>query len=125
SEGDGAFAAADLRGGHGLLRGMGIVPDEPSWAAYRAWLNEGGTLTFAAEPAPGVPFSEYPAFAPEDRLRLLGLSLQVAGSSPVPVEAIGPQATRVQFRPLPELPETPPVEPQRGFTSSTAPSPSA
>lgn len=128
SEGDGDFVAAHLRGVHELLRGMGIVPDEPIWAAYRAWLNEGGTLTFAAEPAPGVPFSEYPAFAPEDRLRLLGLSLQVAGSSPVPVEAIGARASRVDFRPLPEVPEaseTPPGSPRGPSTddgtASTSP----
>ncbi|MFB9067818.1 hypothetical protein [Pseudofulvimonas gallinarii] len=120
----GDFIAAHLRRVHELLRGMGIVPDEPIWAAYRGWLDEGGTLTFSAEPAPGVPFSEYADFAPEDRLRLLGLSLQVAGSTPVPVEAIGAQASRVEFRPLPELPETPPVEPEREFASSSGTAPS-
>ncbi|KAF1684267.1 hypothetical protein B1992_15230 [Pseudoxanthomonas broegbernensis] len=45
----GDFIAAHLRRVHELLRGMGIVPDEPIWAAYRGWLDEGGTLTFSAK----------------------------------------------------------------------------
>jgi hypothetical protein len=105
SQAAGDFVAAHLRDVHELLRGMGVVPDEPIWAAYRTWLEHGGMLTFTAEPAPGVPFSEYPAFAPEDRLHLLGLSLQVDQGAPVPVEAIAARPAAVEFRPLPVEPE--------------------
>ncbi len=99
---DADFHAEHLRRVHELLRGLGVVPDEPIWEAYAAWSAQGGTLTLTAEPAPGVSFSEYPAFAPEDRLRLLGLALQVANGEPVPVEAIGAHTGAVAFRPLPE-----------------------
>lgn len=112
---DADFLATHLRRVHELLRGMGVVPDEPIWDAYRTWLEQGGSLTFTAEPAPGVPFNEYPAFAPEDRLRLLGLSLQVAESVPVPVEAIGARASSIEFRPLPVEPEPEPA-PDEGET---------
>lgn len=111
------FLAGHLRRVHELLRDMGVVPDEPIWAAYRAWLEQGGTLNFTAEPAPGVPFAEYPAFAPEDRLRLLGLSLQIAESAPVPVEAIAARTSAVAFRPLPEEP-VPEAEPTRNAGSA-------
>lgn len=114
------FLAGHLRRVHELLRGMGVVPDEPIWAAYRAWLEQGGALSFTAEPAPGVPFAEYTAFAPEDRLRLLGLSLQIAESAPVPVEAIAARTSTVAFRSLPDEPQPDP-EPAPARSAGSAP----
>jgi hypothetical protein len=86
---------------HQHLAGLGLVPDEPVWAAYRQWLGRGGDLTLQARPVPGVPFAEYGAFAPEDRLRLLGLTVRMGDDEPVPVEATAARRAEGSFRPLP------------------------
>jgi hypothetical protein len=96
-----AFLDRHLARLHQHLSGLGLVPDEPVWAAYRQWLVRGGELNLTARPVPGVPFAEYGAFAPEDRLRLLGLSVRMGEDEPVPVEATAAQRTEGSFRALP------------------------
>lgn len=93
---------------HGRLREHGLVPDEPVWSAYVHWLSTGGPVRLTAAPAPGVPLTEYAAFAPEDRLRLLGLKMHLNGDAVVPVEATGIAARDAAFRALPPLPEPSP-----------------
>jgi hypothetical protein len=96
-----AFVDRHLERLHQHLSGVGLVPDEPVWVAYRQWLASGGELIVLARPVPGVPFAEYGAFAPEDRLRLLGLNLRVGDGEPVPIEATAAQRVQGGFRPLP------------------------
>ncbi len=93
---------------HAWLGELGMVPDEPIWNAYGEWLQQGGELELVARPARGVSFDEYHRFAPEDRLRLLGLSLKVGELEPVPIEAVASGVLlEVDFSPLPDLPGEP------------------
>lgn len=110
-QGDGnTFIAAHLKGVHDWLRAQGIVPDEPIWAAYRGWVTTGGPIRLVAEPAQGVRLQEYAQFAPEDRLRLLGISARMANGEPVPVEATAARSDSAAFRPLPPLSDIDPLE---------------
>jgi hypothetical protein len=112
-----AFQAQHLERLHEWLRGHGLVPDEPVWAAYRRWLDTGGPIELVAEPAPGVPLAAYGEFAPEDRLRLLGVSARVAQGEPVPVEAMAVRRAGAPFRPLPPLTQ---LDPHEAFERSSA-----
>lgn len=90
---------------HAWLGELGMVPDEPLWNAYGYWLRHGGELELIARPAQAVAFDDYHRFAPEDRLRLLALSLRVADQPPVAVEAVASGVLLdVDFSPLPDLP---------------------
>lgn len=106
------FGARHLERLHAWLGTHGVVPDEPVWAAYRSWLGSGGTLHLVAEPAPGVPLTDYAQFAPEDRLRLLGVSARIADGEPVPVEATAVRGVAGGFRALPPLSD---IDPQQAF----------
>lgn len=86
------FAEAHMESLHDWLGSHGLVPDEPVWQAYRNWILDGGELQLEMRPAPGVAMSEYGQFAPEDRLRLLGLGMRVGGAAHVPVEATSTRA---------------------------------
>lgn len=114
---DEAFRAAHLRQLHAWLATYGLVPDEPVWAMYRQWLETGGPVEVVAEPAPGVALADYGQFAPEDRLRLLGVSARFAGGEPVPVEATTVRRPGAAFRPLPPLSE---LDPQQAFERMAA-----
>ncbi len=106
------FIATHLKGVHDWLRMQGVVPDEPIWAAYRDWVAMGGPIQLIATPAQGVRLQDYGQFAPEDRLRLLGISARMAGGEPVPVEATAARPAGVAFRALPPLAD---IDPQQAF----------
>lgn len=106
-----AFVEAHMEALHGWLGGHGLVPDEPVWQAYRNWVIDGGELQLEMRPAPGVAMSEYGQFAPEDRLRLLGLVMRVGDAATVPVEATGTRGRAAHpYRDLPSLPAEPVVD---------------
>lgn len=104
----GAFVEAHMEALHGWLGERGVVPDEPVWQAYRNWVMDGGALQLEIRPTPGVALAEYGQFAPEDRLRLLGMVMRVGEAATVPVEAIGLRAAGAGYRDLPAIPEPPP-----------------
>jgi hypothetical protein len=107
-----AFIVTHLEQVHAWLQSRGVVPDEPIWAAYREWVTIGGPIHLVAEPAQGVKLAEYPQFAPEDRLRLLGISARMGAGDPVPVEATAARPAGDAFRVLPLLSD---IDPDHAF----------
>lgn len=95
------FVEQHLERLHERLRALGLVPDEPIWSGYRQWLDAGGEWMLTARPAPGIPFAEYGNFAPEDRLRLLGLNARLGEGEAVAVDATAARRREGDFQPLP------------------------
>lgn len=107
---------------HAWLGTLGLVPDEPVWAAYGQWLEHGGELELIARPARAIGFEDYHQFAPEDRLRLLSLGLRVGDQPAVPVEAVASGVLiAADFSPLPDLPGEP-VDFDQTFEAEAEPS---